>query len=247
MKLFEIIQEMGLNEEFATSKDLQDIISYLSGKQKVLLLTTSNRFDLKQTTLPKSTLLAQIINKALEGKSQIIDVSQLTIHNCQGNVSKEEGNNCGAKEAALKDTAKNPTGELRCWSSVDYQDDELYKIANPLFEADAVIFFASIRWGAANAYYQKLIERLTWLENRHTTLQEENILQGKDAGFICTGQNWNGPEVVDVQKRVHEFFGFNTPQELYWNWQFTRDEKDETQASYKKSYSVFRKEFKIRE
>lgn len=238
---------MGLNEEFATSKDLQDTISFLSGKERVLLLTTSNRFDLKQTTTPKSTLLAQIVNKALGEKSQIIDVSQLTIHNCQGNVSKEEGNNCGVKEAALEDATKNPTGEFRCWAAVDNSDDELYKIANPLFEADAVIFFASVRWGAANAYYQKLIERLTWLENRHTTLQEENILQGKDAGFICTGQNWNGPEVVDVQKRVHEFFGFNTPQELYWNWQFTRDEKDETQASYKKSYSVFRKEFKIRE
>ena len=88
---------------------------------------------------------------------------------------------------------------------------------------------------------------MTWLENRHATLGEANILEGKDAGFICIGQNWNGPEVVDVQKQVHEFYGFNTPQQLYWNWQYTRDEKDETQASYKKSYSVFKKEFKIAE
>jgi len=245
MKLLEIIREMGLNEEFATSKDLQDTISYLSGKEKVLLLATSNRFDMHDGDVPKSTLLARIVEKALEGKAELIEVPKLNIYNCEGNVSTKNGNNCGVLKAALQDKEKNPTGELRCWASFNNADDELYKIANPLFESDAVVFFGSIRWGTANAYYQKLIERLTWLENRHTTLQEENLLEGKDAGFIFTGQNWNGAEAVTLQKQVHEFFGFSTPQELYWNWQYTRDEKDETQASYKKSYSVFTKEFKI--
>ena len=247
MKLLEIIQEIGLNEEFATSKDLQDTISYLSGKEKVLLLTTSNRFDMHDSDVPKSTLLARTIEKALAGKAELIEIPQLKIYNCEGNVSTMKGNNCGVKEAALPNRDKNPTGQLRCWASFNNQDDELYKVTTPLFNADAVVFFASVRWGAANAYYQKLIERLTWLENRHATLGEANILEGKDAGFICIGQNWNGPEVVDVQKQVHEFYGFNTPQQLYWNWQYTRDEKDETQASYKKSYSVFKKEFKIAE
>ena len=247
MKLLEIIQEMGLNEEFATSKDLQDTISYLSGKEKVLLLTTSNRFDMHDGDVPKSTLLARAIEKALEGKAELIEVPKLNIYSCEGNVSTKKGNNCGAKKAALEDREKNPTGQLRCWASFNNPDDELYKIATPLFHADAVVFFASVRWGSANAYYQKLIERLTWLENRHTTLGEANLLEGKDAGFICIGQNWNGPEVVDVQKQVHEFYGFNTPQQLYWNWQYTRDEEDETQASYKRSYSVFKKEFGIKE
>lgn len=43
-----------------------------------------------------------------------------------------------------------------------------------------------------NSFYQKLIERLTWLENRHSSLGEENILQKIDAGLIAIGHNWNG-------------------------------------------------------
>jgi multimeric flavodoxin WrbA len=53
---------------------------------------------------------------------------------------------------------------------MNHKDDELWKISKPLFEADVVIFFSSIRWGQTNSYYQKIIERLTWLENRHSTL-----------------------------------------------------------------------------
>jgi hypothetical protein len=45
---------------------------------------------------------------------------------------------------------------------------------------------------------------------------------------------------------VHEFFGFQTPKELYWNWQYTKDEEDETQESYKKSAVEFKEEFKIK-
>jgi multimeric flavodoxin WrbA len=125
---------------------------------------------------------------------------------------------------------------------VNDTSDELWKVSKDLFEADIVLFFSSIRWGQTNSEYQKLIERLTWIENRHSTLGEENIVGDKEVGFICIGQNWNGINVVGIQKKVLNFYGFNTPDNLFWNWQYTDNPKDETQESYKKSYNAFRKE-----
>ena len=247
IKLSAILKEVGLNEEFATSTDLQATIKYLDKKDSVLLLTTSNRYQIpgEDKDIPKSTLLAQVVQKALGDKAIIMDVSEMTIHNCEGNVSRKDGNSCGPKDALLKDKAKNPSGYHRCWASINNDDDELWKITKDLFESDAVVFFGSVRWGQVNAFYQKLIERLTWIENRHTTLGEDNIVKDIDAGFICTGQNWNGQDVVGIQKQVHAFFGFKTPSELYWNWQFTKDENDESQRSYKASYAAFDKDFNI--
>ena len=128
-------------------------------------------------------------------------------------------------------------------TKINEKNDELWKITKELFESDCVVFFASVRWGQANGYYQKLIERLTWIENRHSTLGEKNIIKEIDAGFIAVGQNWNGKIVTDTQKQVLQFFGFNTPNELFWNWQFTDNSLDETQSSYKKSVKIFDETF----
>ena len=247
IKLKDLLSEVGLSEAFATSKELQATVNYLNGKKRVLLLTTSNRYQIpeEEKDIPKSTQLAQVIKKALGEKVVLIDVPELKIYPCEGNVSRKDGNSCGLKDALLKSKTKNPSGNHRCWASINNPDDELWKISKELFESDAVVFFASIRWGQANGYYQKLIERLNWIENRHTTLEENNVVKNIEAGFICIGQNWNGPEVVKTQKQVHEFYGFKTPDTLYWNWQYTEDELDETQESYKKSASEFKKTFKI--
>jgi hypothetical protein len=88
-----------------------------------------------------------------------------------------------------------------------------------------------------------LIERLTWIENRHSTLGESNIVKDIDSGFIATGQNWNGKDVTQTQKEVLQFFGFKTPDQLFWNWQFTDNSLDETKSSYKKAITVFDKTF----
>jgi len=140
---------------------------------------------------------------------------------------------------------QNPSGYHRCWASVNEKNDELWKITKELFESDCIVFFASIRWGQANGYYQKLIERLTWIENRHSTLGESNIVKDIDAGFIAVGQNWNGRDVTKTQKAVLEFFGFKTPDELFWNWQFTDNPLDETSRSYNKAITVFDNTFEI--
>ena len=160
---------------------LDNTISHLKQKQKILFLTTSNRWA-GDKEKPKSTLLAEEIAKAVGSeKVTILDVPKLNIYNCEGNISIGKGNNCGAKEALLKNKEKNPSGYHRCWASINNKDDELWKISKDLFQSDCVVFFGSVRWGHMNAYYQKLIERLSWIENRHSTMKEENMVGNIDA------------------------------------------------------------------
>lgn len=220
-------------------------LDYLKTKSKILFLTTSNRWSgEKGGEMPKSTALAHKLAKEIgEDKVTILDTTKLKIFPCEGNVSTERGNTCGVKDAILKDFKKNPSGHHRCWASLNNPGDELWKVSKALLESDAVVFFASVRWGQLNSYYQKLIERLTWLENRHSTLGEANILKNIDAGLIVVGQNWNGAEALATQKQVLDFFGFKIKDELFWNWQFTQDSKDESKASYKKAAKTFKETF----
>lgn len=226
-----------LNVDIKFKNQLQKAVDYLNTKNKVLLLTTSNRGDLSSkygSDSPKSTRIAEVMQRTLGGdKCTLIDVSKLKIYSCEGNVSSKDGNTCGVKAATLKNSKKNPTGDLRCWASYNNPDDELWKIVTPLLESEVVVFMGSIRWGQTNAIYQKLIERLNWIENRHTTLGEKNIVKNIESGFIFIGQNWNGSQVVKVQKKVHEFYGFKPADALYFNWQYTQDILDESKASYK--------------
>ena len=217
-------------------------VDYLKSKDKILFLLTSNRWE-GHNELPKSSALAYMMQEKL-GKNvvSIIDVSKLNIHQCEGNVSGEKGNGCGVKESALKN-GKDKTGELRCWASYNNADDELYKVVNELLTSNVVIFFGSIRWGKMNAVYAKLVERLTWLENRWATLGEKNIIKDIEAGVISVGHNWNGEEAVKLEKKVLTFFGFKITDELFWSYQWTDDAKDESKSGYKEDPKAFDKEF----
>lgn len=218
-------------------KKLYDYLKKQQKDKKILFLTTSNRWS-GQDESPKSSIIADELSQRLQN-AKVIDVSKLKIFPCEGNVSTHKGNTCGVKEAILKDKQKNPHGIIRCWCSINNPSDEMHKVANAIHESDIVIFFGSIRWGKMNAIYTQLIERLTWLENRHTTLGENNILKGKQAGVVAVGQNWNGENAVDLEKEVLEFFGFETPDELSFNWQYTNNALDESKEGYKKSYKKF--------
>ena len=241
--------KFNINEQIKLSKGfskLEETIDILNSFKKVLLLPCSNRFQFdKNIDTPKSTILALTIQEVLGEKSVLLDVPDLRIYPCEGNVSRKEGNSCGLKESVLKDKKKNPSGNHRCWASINMKDDELWKISKELFESDVVVFFSSIRWGQANMYYQKLIERLTWIENRHTTLGEENIVENIQSGMITVGQNWNGQNVIDTQMKVHEFYGFKPNKNLYWSWQYTKNIDDETQKSYNNSFTSFVESFKF--
>ena len=221
-------------------QNIDNTINFLEKKNKVLFLTTSNRWEKAADDIPKSTQLAYHIQELLGMKKvEIIDVSKLNIYICEGNVSSANGNSCGAKDALLKNSDKNPSGYHRCWCSINNKDDELWKVSKSLFESDCVVFFGSVRWGQTNSIYQKLIERLCWIENRHTTLRESNIVKDIDAGIVLTGQNWNGSNVIDTQKQVLKFYGFNVVNDISWNWQYTNNANDETKDSYKKAIGEF--------
>ena len=242
MLLENLVQEGG-------AKKLKQTLDILKKKKKVLLLSCSNRYNWDDNNIdgPKSKLIAMYLNEELGDKSVFIDVSELKILPCEGNVSRKDGNSCGLLKSLLKDDKKNPSGYHRCWASLNNKTDELWKISKELFESDAVIFFSSVRWGQTNMFYQNLIERLTWIENRHTTLGESNLVEDIETGFICVGQNWNGENVTEIQKEVHGFYGFKPNDDLYWNWQYTKDVNDETQKSYKDSHKKFIKDTKLPE
>lgn len=208
---------------------------------RILFLTTSNRW-VGEKELPKSSELAIEIRNKLKN-CEVIDVSKLKIFPCEGNVSRHGGNNCGIKESMLKDDKKNPHKIVRCWASFNNPSDEMYIVANKIYESDVIVFFGSIRWGKMNAVYTQLIERLTWLENRHTTLGESNIIKDIDCGIISVGHNWNGAEAIKTEKEVLGFFGFKTPKELFWSYQWTENAKDETKSGYNQDRKDFDKEF----
>ena len=237
------------NNSMGNLKKLERTIAELQKLDKVLLLTCSNRYnwDPNDVDIPKSTILGMVINEYLNDKSVLIDVPELNIIPCEGNVSRMEGNVCGVKEAQLKDKDKNPTGYHRCWASIHNPDDELWKISKELFESDCVVFFASVRWGAANMFYQKLIERLNWINNRFIPYGEENIIKDISSGFIIIGQHKYGDDIAELQYNNHEYYGFNVNKELYWNWNAEDIEfDDETLQGYLDSYPEFFDEFKIK-
>lgn len=228
------------------NKQIEIFIEKLESKKKVLFLTTSNRWE-KSDEIPKSTLLAREIKEKLEPSTEvtILDIPKMKIFPCEGNISGLNGNNCGDKKSLLKDDEKNPTGYHRCWASFNHEDDELWKISKELFQSEAVVFFISVRWGQTNAFYQKIIERLSWIENIHETLGEENFVSNIEAGCVVIGQNWNAENVMETQKQVYEFFGFQVPDDLSLYWQYTQDTLDETPESYKDAPKKFSEEFQI--
>lgn len=249
--LIDLVEEFdpSIKKNDKSFKKLVETVKFLEKKEKILFLTTSNRGGWAVKELneePKSTKLAKAIQSYLgKSKCKLIVVPDLKIYACEANVSHYKGNECGIKKAILKNKKQNPSGNHRCWRNINNPDDELWKISKELFESDCVVFFGSVRWGQMNAQYQNLIERLTWLENRHSTLGESNLLKDISCGLIITGQNWRGSEVLNVQRDVLDFFGFQTEDALFWNWQYTADKTDETNKSYKKSGKEFNDTFEL--
>ena len=223
------------------NSNIKRIIEHCRGK-RTLLLCTSTRWE-GSDEVAKSTRLAKQIHGALGAACQLMDVSKMNIYQCEGNVSREDGNRCGLRESALKDSTKNPTGFHRCWASFNHADDELWKVSRALFESDVVLLFGSVRWGGVNGIWQKLIERLTWIESRHSTLGESNIVSNIEAGCILLGHNWKGAEVLSTQQEILRFFGFQVPDQLSFNWQWTSDLFDETEEGYDEDLRDFERTF----
>lgn len=217
---------------------------YLEKKNDILLLTTSTRFRKHTWDIPKTTQLARRVRDHLKDKRRrvtLLDVPALTIHTCEGNISARRGNECGVLAARLPDRSRNPTGQHRCWASINNKDDELYKVSRALFRSQAVVFFVSVRWGQANSVYQRLFERLSWMENRISTLGEGAIpqLRKLEAGIVVFGHNWNDAQVLKTQKQNYAWFEWKTPAALSFYWQYTRDAEEESAESYLEAVEEF--------
>jgi hypothetical protein len=213
------------------------LVHHLEQRDDILLLTTSTRYREHIWDPPKTTQLALRVRDHLLQRNRrvtLLDVPKLKIHTCEGNVSAGEGNRCGLLEAKLPDSSKNPTGHHRCWASINNADDELYVISRELFRSRVVVFFVSVRWGQANSVYQRLYERLTWIENRFTTLGEAPIpeLKGLEAGIVVFGQNWNDARVLETQRQNFAWFDWESPDALSFYWQYTENAEDESSRSY---------------
>ena len=122
---------------------VSDTVSYLASYQqkKVLFITTSTRYPFNtaydkggvEDELPKSTELALFIKNNIPNKSSWIDIPQLKIVSCEGNVSHKTGNSCGVMDSVLNDKKKNPSGNHRCWASVNDKSDQLWKVSDEIF------------------------------------------------------------------------------------------------------------------
>jgi hypothetical protein len=96
-------------------------------------------------------------------------------------------------------------------------------------------------------FYQKLIERLNWINNRFIPYGEENIIKNISSGFIIVGQHEYGDDIAELQYNNHEYYGFEVNKELYWNWSAEDIEyDDETLQGYLDSYPEFFDDFKIK-
>ncbi len=213
------------------------LIRYLEKRNDILLLTTSTRYREHTFDVPKTTQLALRVRDHLRRRKKrvvLLDVAKLKIHTCEGNISAKKGNTCGVLAARLPSGSKNPTGHHRCWASINNPDDQLYMMTRQLFQSRVVIFFVSVRWGQTNSVYQRLFERLSWIENRFTTLGEAPIpqLRKLQAGMVLFGQNWNDAQVLKTQRQNFKWFGWKTPAPLSFYWQYTRDANDESPESY---------------
>ncbi|HEY3496543.1 MAG TPA: hypothetical protein VGK73_17715 [Polyangiaceae bacterium] len=227
------------------------LLRYLEAKDDILLVTTSNRYEAHTWDTAKTTELALRTKARLEELAKrvtLLDATKLKIYTCEGNISAGRGNNCGVLEAKLDDAVKNPTGQLRCWASFNNADDQLYEVSRALFRSKIVIFFVSVRWGQTNSVYQRLFERLSWIENRVTTLGESPIPELKDleAGMVLFGHNFNAERVLAVQKQNFEWFGWKTPEALSFAWQFTGDENEESRESYLRAIGEFSEFVRLR-
>jgi multimeric flavodoxin WrbA len=222
---------------------LLNAMDFIQGK-KAVFITTSTRWSGSKES-PKSTMLAEKMAEGLRPNATVINAANLIIFPCEGNVStspENGGNHCGVPGSIMKDKKKNPGQFLRCWASLNNPSDELWKISKAIYESDVIVFFGSMRWGSLDSIYKKVLERLTWIENQHTTLGGRNPVEDKSAGVVIVGQNWNGLEELEKQKQILGWFGFQTPDELFWNWQYTNDFKDESQDSYIDGYEAFERQ-----
>lgn len=138
-------------------------------------------------------------------------------------------NNLSCYSSGKFNCASYDAGKYRCWAHKlshenpsEYGGKDQMGILYDAYDwADIVVFATSTRWESHSAILQKIIERMTTLQNRHTVYHEMNPLQGKRCGVIVTGHNAKSQNVASHLLEVFQWLGFDTRFYYQIVWQKT--------------------------
>lgn len=179
------------------------------------------------TTSHSSNSTSKYILAVLKGmfevrgyKVRVIDASQLHVVN-----------NLSCYSSGKSDCASYDAGKYRCWAHKLSHDtpseyggkDQMGSLYDAYDWADIVIFGTSVRWESHSAILQKIIERMTTLQNRDVVYGERNPLQDKRCGVVVTGHNSMAQNVAAHLLRVFEWLGFTTNIFYQIVWQNTQN------------------------
>lgn len=184
---------------------------------KILIISTTTHRD-KSTSKMVLSHISDVLNKKHD--VDFIDANDLHIVPNQSCYS-DGGKNCASPDA----------GKYRCWAHKlshenpdDYKGkDEMGIIYDALEWCDLVIWGTSVRWGSHSALMQKIIERMTNIENRVVVYGEENYVKGKKCGVVVTGNNYESDSVANHLAQQLGWFGFETDPGWTFTWQKSQD------------------------
>lgn len=126
-------------------------------------------------------------------------------------------------------------GKYRCWATYESIEDpekhggidEMPVIYDGIDESDIIIFSTSVRWMSHSALFQKIIERMNTLENRHSVYGEKNPLSGKKAGIIVVGQHYQSQKVAGSLSETMTLLGFQCSNSSIFSWQKSHNMNEE--------------------
>lgn len=185
---------------------------------KIVVISTTTHS--KNST--SKMVLEKLMDKFRERSHDVdyIDADQLHIVK---NLScySDGGKTCASPEA----------GKYRCWANKLSHEkpseyggkDEMGVIYDALDWCDLVIWGTSVRWGSHSALMQKIIERMTNIENRVVVYGEENYVKGKKCGVVVTGNNYESDSVANHLAQQLGWFGFDTNPGRTFTWQKSQD------------------------
>lgn len=140
-------------------------------------------------------------------------------------------NNLSCYAGGKFNCASFDAGAYRCWAhKLSHENpsayggrDEMGVLYDGFLWADTVVFATSVRWESHSAILQKIIERMTTLQNRAVVYGEPNPLSGKRCGVVVTGHNAKAQSVASHLLEVFQWLGFDTAFFSQLVWQRTQN------------------------
>lgn len=196
------------------------MLPYIQEAEAMNILLISTTTHTTKSTSKRLLDVLQHIFSTNGNEVRYIDAAQLHIVN-----------NLSCYASGKFNCASFDAGKYRCWAhKLSHADpnryggaDEMGLIYDHIAWADAVIFATSVRWESHSAVLQKVIERMTTLQNRHAVYKEPNPLQGKKCGVVVTGHNAKAQSVASHLLEAFQWLGFHT--EFFYQivWQKTQN------------------------